>query len=118
MATSGQGTGMVGYNVQSAIDRTHHLTVGHEVITIDSDRGQLANMAQQVREAAGIEKLAVVADRRYFSGYEVFYCDHAGIATYVPKPPHRALRQRAASESKISFTCWTGTKTAARPGMQ
>ncbi|MDB5825032.1 MAG: transposase [Herminiimonas sp.] len=86
MASSGRGTGMVGYNVQTAVDTTHHLIVAHEVTNIGNDRGQLANMAQQAREATGIEKLAVVADRGYFSGEEVLACDQAGITTYVPKP--------------------------------
>jgi transposase len=31
MATSGRGTGMVGYNVQTAVDTTHHLIVEHLV---------------------------------------------------------------------------------------
>src|SRR5450756_2718409 len=31
MATSGRGSGMVGYNVQSAVDTKHHLIVTHEV---------------------------------------------------------------------------------------
>ena len=86
MATSGRGTGMVGYNVQTAVDTTHHLIVAHEVTNIGNDRSQLANMSKQAREATGIEKLAVVADRGYFSGEEVLACDQAGIIAYVPKP--------------------------------
>jgi transposase len=86
MATSGRGTGMVGYNVQAAVDTTHHLIVAHEVTNIGNDRSQLANMSEQAREATGIEKLAVVADRGYFSGEEILACDHAGITAYVPKP--------------------------------
>src|SRR5207302_4504996 len=31
MATSGKGTGIVGYNVQTAVDAEHHLIVAHEV---------------------------------------------------------------------------------------
>jgi hypothetical protein len=31
MATSGKDTGMVGYNVQAAVDAKHHLIVAHEV---------------------------------------------------------------------------------------
>ena len=86
MATSGRGTGMVGYNVQTAVDTTHHLIVAHKVTNIGNDRSQLANMFEQAREATGFEKLAVVADRGYFSGEEILACDHAGITAYVPKP--------------------------------
>jgi hypothetical protein len=31
MATSGRGSGVVGYNVQVAVDTEHHLIVAHEV---------------------------------------------------------------------------------------
>jgi len=86
MATSGRGTGMVGYNVQTAVDTTHHLIVAHEVTNIGNDRRQLANMSELARKATGIEKLAVVADRGYFSGEEILACDEAGITAYVPKP--------------------------------
>ena len=34
MATSGRGTGIVGYNVQSAVDEKYHLIVAHEVTNI------------------------------------------------------------------------------------
>jgi transposase len=47
MATSGRGTGMVGYNVQTAVDTTHHLIVAHEVTNIGNDRSQLANVSEQ-----------------------------------------------------------------------
>jgi len=50
MATSGKGTGIVGYNVQTAVDATHHLIVAHEVTNIGHDRSQLFNMARQVKE--------------------------------------------------------------------
>ena len=41
MATSGRGSGMVGYNVQNSVDTKHHLVVSHEVTNKGSDRGQL-----------------------------------------------------------------------------
>ena len=66
---------MVGYNVQTAVDTETHLIVAHEVTNIGNDRSQLANMSEQAREATGIEKLAVVADRGYFSGEEVLACE-------------------------------------------
>ena len=86
MATSGRGTGIVGYNVQTAVDAKHHLIVAHEVTNVGNDRGQLATMAKQARAATGIEDLTVVADRGYFNGEELLACERAGITTYVPKP--------------------------------
>jgi len=86
MATSGRGTGMVGYNVQTAVDDTHHLIVAHEVTNVGNDRSQLTNMASQARAATGIKELTVVAGRGYFKSEEVLQCDEVGITTYVPKP--------------------------------
>ena len=45
MATSGRGSGVVGYNVQVAVDTEHHLIITHEVTNDGSDRAQLANIA-------------------------------------------------------------------------
>ena len=53
MATSGRGTGMVGYNVQTAVDAEHHLIVAHEVTNVGHDRTQLAPMALKAQEATG-----------------------------------------------------------------
>lgn len=86
MATSGRGTGMVGYNVQTAVDAKHHLIVAHEVTNVGHDRGQLYRMATQARTAIGATSLEVVADRGYFHGEEILACDAAGITTYLPKP--------------------------------
>src|SRR5215470_3184005 len=47
MATSGRGSGVVGYNVQVAVDTEHHLIVTHEVTNTGSDRAQLAHMAKE-----------------------------------------------------------------------
>src|ERR1700730_3442508 len=44
MATGGRGSGVVGYNVQTAVDTTHHLIVAHEVTNVGTDRKQLSNM--------------------------------------------------------------------------
>jgi len=86
MATSGRGTGTVGYNVQTAVDATHHLIVTHEVTNQGHDRHQLHHMAQQAKEAIGAETLAVVADRGYFKGEELLACEKSKITTYLPKP--------------------------------
>ena len=86
MATSGRGSGIVGYNVQVAVDAKHHLIVAHEVTNSGSDRAQLAPMAAAAREAMGKKKLQAVADRGYYSGPQIKACDDAGIAAILPKP--------------------------------
>ena len=86
MATSGKGTGMVGYNVQTAVDTEHHLIVAHEVTNVGHDRGQLSNMASQAKAAMGVEALEVLADRGYFDGEEVLACEPLGVTPILPKP--------------------------------
>jgi Transposase DDE domain len=81
-----RGSGIVGYNVQTAVDTQHHLIVAHEVSSVGVDRGQLATMAEQASAATGIEELTVVADRGYFKGEEILQCEQAGITAFVPKP--------------------------------
>ena len=86
MATSGRGTGLVGYNVQTAADTKHHLIVAHEVTNVGHDRGQLASMGKQAKAAVGAKKLKAVTDRGYFKGEELKACEDANIETYLPKP--------------------------------
>jgi hypothetical protein len=85
MATSGRGTGVVGYNVQVAVDTKHHLIVAHEVTNDGHDRTQLFSMAQQAREAIDQPHLTALADRGYFKSEEILACDQAGIDVLVPK---------------------------------
>jgi transposase len=86
MATSGRGSGVVGYNVQVAVDTEHHLIITHEVTNSGSDRAQLANVASRAKDVLGVDKLEAVADRGYFSGSEILACHNAGIAVTLPKP--------------------------------
>jgi transposase len=86
MATSGRGSGMVGYNVQAAVDTTNHLIVAHEVTNVGTDKSQLANMANQAKAALRAESLEAFADRGYFKGEEILACEEAGITVTLPKP--------------------------------
>jgi len=85
MATSGRGTGIVGYNVQTAVDTKNHLIVAHEVTNVGHDRSQLANMGKQAKAAMAVDKLNVIADRGYYSGEEIRKCHENGIVPRVPK---------------------------------
>lgn len=87
-----RGTGIVGYNVQTAVDTQHHLIVAHEVTNVGSDRDQLSAMAKQAQEAMASETLSVVADRGYFKSEEILACQDANIITYVPKPMTSAAK--------------------------
>ena len=86
MATSGRGSGVVGYNVQVAVDTEHHLIVAHEVTNSGSDRSQLANIASQAKDVLGAEHLDAVADRGYFNSPEILACEQANITVTLPKP--------------------------------
>jgi transposase len=86
MATSGRGSGVVGYNVQAAVDTEHHLIVTHEVTNVGNDRAQLSAMAKQAKAVLAADELDVVADRGYFDSEEILACEEAGIAVTLPKP--------------------------------
>ena len=86
MATSGRGTGIVGYNVQTAVDTEHHMIVAHEVTNVGHDRTQLTAMAKSAQQATGQEKMTVLADRGYFKGEEILQCAQDGMVPLVPKP--------------------------------
>jgi transposase len=86
MTSHGKATGVVGYNVQAAVDAKHHLIVAHEVTNVGSDRAQLSPMAQAARDAMGKTTLKAVADRGYYNAPQIKACHDAGIATILPKP--------------------------------
>ena len=86
MSTNGRRSGIVGYNVQAAVDAKHHLIVAHEVTNDGSDRAQLAPMAKAAREAIGTRKLVAIADRGYYSAPQIKACHDAGIDAILPKP--------------------------------
>jgi len=85
MATSGRGSGMVGYNVQTAVDTKHHMIVTHEVTNVGHDRTALNSTAISARQAIGVDAIDVVADRGYYSGTEILNCETSKIITYIPR---------------------------------
>jgi transposase len=86
MATSGRGSGVVGYNVQIAVEAKHHLIVTHEVNNDGSDRSQLSHVAKETKAMLDVDKLDAVADRGYFDSEEILACENAGITVTLPKP--------------------------------
>jgi len=94
MATSGRGSGVVGYNVQASVDTKHHLIVAHEVTNVGTDRSQLSAMANKTKAVLEVEELDVVADRGYFSSLEIQACDEAGVTVTLPKPQTSRARKQ------------------------
>jgi transposase len=86
MMSQAKGTGVVGYNVQAAVDTKHHLIVTHEVTNEGNDRAQLTKMATAARDEMGKTRMEAVADRGYFNSNEIKACTEAGITPLVPKP--------------------------------
>src|SRR5216683_989999 len=120
MATSGRGTGVVGYNVQTAVDAKHHLIVTHEVTNQGHDRSHLAPMALKAQEATGNKEITVLADRGYFSGDQVLSCEGTGVAPIVPKtltssgtttPVRRAQNSPKSIAARITRKTSTATAT-------
>ena len=97
MATSGRGSGVVGYNVQTAVDTENHLIVAHEVTNVGNDTAHLANIAGQAKEVLQAGKLEAIADRGYFDGDQILACEEAGIAMTLPKP----MRSGSKSEGRF-----------------
>ena len=89
-----RGSGIVGYNVQTAVDAQNHLIVAHEVTNVGVDRHQLHSMAMQAKVALGVEHLEVVADRGYFKGDQIKACDESNITTYLPRPLTSANKKK------------------------
>ena len=94
MATSGRGSGVVGYNVQASVDTKHHLIVAHEVTNVGTDRSQLSAMANKTKAALAVEELDVVADRGYFSSLEILACNEASVTVTLPKPVTSGIKAK------------------------
>ena len=85
MATSGRGSGVVGYNVQVAVEAAHHLIVAHEVTNVGSDRSQLAIMAKQRRRPSA-RRSSIRRRPRLLLRRGILACEQAGITVTLPKP--------------------------------
>lgn len=90
MNSSGRGTGIVGYNLQTAVDTKHHLIVAHEVVTEGNDRVQLVPIGLDAKQAMGVDEITVIADRGYYNGDQVLACEGTGVLPCIPKS-HTAI---------------------------
>jgi hypothetical protein len=115
MATSGRGSGVVGYNVQVAVETEHHLIVAHEVTNVGSDRSQLAAMAKEAKTILRAERLDAVTDRGYFNSEEILACEQAGITVTLPKPMPSGAKAEGRLANSTSSTSRRKTSIAARP---
>jgi transposase len=98
MISQAKGTGVVGYNVQAAVDTKQHLIVTHEVTNVGNDRAQLTKMATAARDEMGKTKMEAIADRGYFASPEIKATVDAGITPLVPKP----MTSNARAEGRFS----------------
>lgn len=57
------GEGMVGYNVQTAVDVNSHMVISHDVTNVGNDRNLLADVATEAKEALEVDSLTAIADR-------------------------------------------------------
>ena len=83
-----RGSGVVGYNVQTAVDTQHHIIVAYDVSNVGLDRRLLTPMAKQAKAImapASDQTLSAVADQGYYRGQDLLACDEAGIVAYVAK---------------------------------
>jgi transposase len=115
MATSGRGSGVVGYNVQAAVDIEHHLIVAHDVTTVGTDVSQLAPMAQLTKAALKTDRLEVVADRGYFSSEQILACEEAGVTVTLPKPQTSGNRVKGRFVKQDFRYVASETRTCALP---
>ena len=92
-----RGSGIVGYNVQAAVDVDHHLIVTHEVTNVGIDRRQLSPMAIQAKSVVAPEAgdpLTVIADQGYYRSEELLACEEANITAYVAKSDTSGKRSK------------------------
>jgi transposase len=92
-----RGSGIVGYNVQAAVDVDHHLIIAHEVTNVGIDRRQLSPMAIQAKAVvapAPKDPLTVIADQGYYRSEELLACEEANITAYVAKSDTSGKRSK------------------------
>lgn len=94
---------VVGYNVQGAVDSKHHLLVSTVVTNAVADQGQLAPMAQMVKEQLGVQSTDITADGGYFSAQDIKSCQDMGMEAHLPQV-NNSPSERAGLYGKQDFS--------------
>ena len=88
MATSGRGSGVVGYNVQVAVDTEHHLIVTHEVT--NTRLGSLTTCERRQRQAKAVLQTSISSMPSPIAATSTarrsWPASEAGITVTLPKP--------------------------------
>jgi transposase len=87
MSVSNNGTD-ISHNVQTAVDEKHHLIVALDVTSNAQDNGQLTPMAEMAKAELGVDEITVLADKGYYNGKCLKYCQENGIKAIVSKQKH------------------------------
>ncbi|PTW47767.1 transposase [Rhodovulum kholense] len=95
MATSARHGGMVGYNVQTAVDTETHLVVTHDVTNQGFDRDQLSPMAAAARKALQRDDCTPLPTRDISAGLRSWPVLRRGSPRPCRAPRHRATWARA-----------------------
>jgi transposase len=112
------GQQLVGYHVQSSVDRKHRLIAHDDVTNAGNDTQQLAPQALAVKEVLGVETMTVVVDAGYFNEAQLATCAQANITVYVPIPDYEQRLTAAGRLSGANFTYLPETNVYVCPGGQ
>ena len=75
----------VAYNAQTAVDGEHGLIIAFDLTSEGNDQRQLLPMAEQAKDALGVETLTVVAATGYSNGEQGQACEAIGVTAAVPR---------------------------------
>ena len=113
MATSGRGTGIVGYNVQTVVDTEHHMIVAHEVTNVGHDRTQLTNMATTARDAIGHQEMTALRTVAISRARKFCSANRPVSGRWCRNRSPRAAKRMVGSTSAISSMTRSATNTDA-----
>ena len=114
---TGKG-GVVGYNVQIAVDVKHSLIAEQQVYNNLNDFGLLAQTAVAARKNLAVDKIDAVADKGYYKIDDIEACEAGGVTPHVPKPVDRSPTKKKGLFTKSRFRYDSATDSYACPGGQ